>query len=128
VALFEDLDREVGEDRARALGHPAVVVGVAPATEHEGDRLTQLFAIRNALVHHKPDKPTEDEITPLPLAEFLIAVAEAALRLVAASRHNEVRPLLITKNADHLREWARTATSSSAMPGSRPRCPSPSHD
>jgi hypothetical protein len=69
-------------------------------------RLTQLFAIRNALVHHKPEKPPKDEITPLLLAEFVIAVAEAARRLGGAREHQDVRPLLITKDAEHLREWA----------------------
>jgi hypothetical protein len=29
-------------------------------------------------VHHKPNNPPKDEITPLLLAELLIAVAEAA--------------------------------------------------
>lgn len=69
--------------------------------------LTRLFSMRNALVHHKPDKPPKDDITPLLLADFLIAVAEAARRLVAAEKRQDIRPMIITKDADHLRAWAR---------------------
>ena len=54
-------------------------------------QLVRLFAIRNALVHHKPDKPPKDEITPLLLANFLIAVAEAARRLVDAENRQDIR-------------------------------------
>jgi hypothetical protein len=35
VAIVEDVEREVREDRGRALGHPAVVVGVAQTSERE---------------------------------------------------------------------------------------------
>jgi hypothetical protein len=70
-------------------------------------QLVRLFAIRNALVHYKPDKPPKDEITPLLLANFLIAVAAAARRLVDAENRQDIRPLLITKDAKHLRAWAR---------------------
>jgi hypothetical protein len=37
VAFLEHLKREVVEDLARPLGFPTIVVGVAPATEHEQD-------------------------------------------------------------------------------------------
>lgn len=70
--------------------------------------LKRLFKARNALVHHKPEGPPKDELTPTLLATFLIAVAEAAETLNAAEgRSNDVRPILVTKDADRLREWAR---------------------
>jgi hypothetical protein len=72
--------------------------------------------MRNALVHHKSDKPPKDDITPLLVASFLIAVAEAARRLVAGNRHQDIRPMLITKDADHLRAWARRCMKSPPPP------------
>src|SRR5687768_6885778 len=41
VSLGESLDREVGEDRGQAIGHPGVVVGVAAAPEREVDRAVE---------------------------------------------------------------------------------------
>src|SRR5437870_436179 len=35
VTLGERLDREVGEDRGKPIGHPGVVVGVAATAERE---------------------------------------------------------------------------------------------
>ncbi len=37
VTLVEYLESEMREDRARSLGHPAVVIGVAPAAQREVD-------------------------------------------------------------------------------------------
>jgi hypothetical protein len=37
VALLEHVEREVAEDLARSVGHPAVVVRVAPTAKREVD-------------------------------------------------------------------------------------------
>lgn len=81
--------------------------------------LTRLFSMRNALVHHKPDKPPRDDITPLLVAEFLIAAAEAARRLVVAEGRQDIRPMLITKVADQLRAWARKCMKSPPPPAGK---------
>ena len=42
VALRKDVERKVGEDLARSLGHPGVVVRVAAAAEREVDGLCKV--------------------------------------------------------------------------------------
>ena len=74
-----------------------------PRDKFPAGRLRELFAFRNALVHHKPARPPRGELDPCVLAEFVIAVGTAAHLLAP----NEVRPLLIKKDAGHLREWGR---------------------